>query len=515
MLWLYLDFYALQLDALAVEPLSEGDQVSEPRSPLILVEAQGHSVVQHNREAAELGIQVGMGMAMAISLAQHVSVLEYKAEFETQKLKQIAQLLYQFSADIALDSPQGLFLRIDSMLTLYHGLDTYWQSLQQPLAELGFRYRYATGTSPLMAKLLARAGRNAIETEPGRMKRALQQLQLGQLALPEKEAQKLQRVGISQLGQVLSLPMKELARRFDIHLLNYIGRITGELKHGLPMFRPSERFSAELELMFEATHTQVLARPLLKLLTQMEQYLQLHALVTQSIHFALMYRYDEYLEVTVARTSGEYKAKKWLQLLELKLESVKLEEPVVSLRLWADKLRPQSATSGDLFEIRGSGLEEEELIALLQAKVGSDKVLSMHCRSVHHPELTTQLCAVGSEEEAIAAKARVSTSKSAGSRTGEGAEAREDKLRKDKLDQVLAETEPETRWHHRPSLQLASPILLRQAVTICRGPERLQTSWWEPNRIQRDYFIARMSNGKWCWVFRTPQKQWFLQGYFA
>ena len=487
MLWLYLDFYALQLDALDLEALEleaspQAPEVSEAQ-PVILVEAKHNTVVQYNKAAGSVGIEIGMGLAMAISLSNQVSVLEYKPELEGCKIQQVAQLLYQFTADIVLEPPQGLFLRIDTMFTLYHGLDTYWQNMQQPLGELGYLYRYATGSTPLMAKLLAKTGRNRIEASPEAMKQALQQLPIAQLELESKTAQSLVRVGINQLGQLLALPMKELARRFDIHVLNYIGRLTGELKHGLALFQPPRHFQAEMELMFEVTNTQCLCKPINKLLKQLEQYLRLHALVTQSIHFALMYRYDEYIEIRVARASGEYKSDKWQALLELKLESVKLEEPVVGVRLWADKLRPITASSGDLFEVGRGDMAEDELFALLQAKVGNDKVLSMDYGDSHHPEFATQLRPLCNADS--------------------------DKKRKD----ALCHKEEEAKF--RPSLQLAKPIPLRHKVQILLGPERLQTRWWDKHKIQRDYFIAREVGGKLCWVFRTPNKHWFLHGYFA
>ena len=31
----------------------------------------------------------------------------------------------------------------------------------------------------------------------------------------------------------------------------------------------------------------------------------------------------------------------------------------------------------------------------------------------------------------------------------------------------------------------------------------------------RDYFIARTEQGRWLWVFRTPEQQWFIHGQFS
>ena len=479
MLWLYIDFYALQLDALLLTQDAKVRHEDAEPDVLVLVDAKLNRVVQLNDAATKQGLKVGMGIATAVSLYHDVQVVEYQSEKEHNKLKQIAMLLYDYTADIALAPPQGLFLRIDNMLKLYGGLDSYWQNLNRLLCSLGYRFRFSTGSTPLMAKLLAKQSNNRVSNEPEALKKQLSQLHVEQLELDRKTTDTLTRVGIKKLEQLMTLPMKELARRFDIHVLNYIGKMLGELKHGLQLYTPPPYFSADLELMFEISNTQILKHPLRKLLAQLETFLQMRNLVTQQLVVHLFYRYEEAVSVRISRASGEYKQEKWLALLQLKLESVKLAEPVVSVKLEAKVLQPMRTDSQSLFGQKQPQISQEELVSLLQAKMGEEKVFTLVANNQHHPGWVT---GYQPADQVLEADSKV-------------------------LDRKQLKP--------RPSLQLAEPMPLKQKVTILRGPERLQTAWWQQNMIHRDYYVARSHDGKLCWVFRTPQKEWYLQGYFA
>ena len=83
-------------------------------------------------------------------------------------------------------------------------------------------------------------------------------------------------------------------------------------------------------------------------------------------------------------------------------------------------------------------------------------------------------------------------------------------------------------------MRFGSRTLARSDLTLLRGPERIQTAWWQQS-IYRDYYVARHRNGAECWAFFDMQKdtqkdtqkaiqkdaqghdreQWYLHGYFA
>tara|TARA_B100000780_G_C21054957_1_gene423814 strand:+ start:534 stop:881 length:348 start_codon:yes stop_codon:yes gene_type:complete len=115
MQWLYLYFPSLQLDSLLHQQAYH--------QACVLVDK--NEVVQANSKARQLGIKVVTGLAQAALLCGQLKVIAYAPKQEQRLLSQLAQRLYQNSATLYLDPPQGLLLQTSDMLRLYEGLAAY------------------------------------------------------------------------------------------------------------------------------------------------------------------------------------------------------------------------------------------------------------------------------------------------------------------------------------------------------------------------------------------------------
>ena len=73
--------------------------------------------------------------------------------------------------------------------------------------------------------------------------------------------------------------------------------------------------------------------------------------------------------------------------------------------------------------------------------------------------------------------------------------------------------------HHDPlPALLPRPVsLVREAVTLLAGPERIESGWWDGNDVRRDYFVAEDRQGARLWVFRERggNGKWYLHGIFG
>jgi len=50
-------------------------------------------------------------------------------------------------------------------------------------------------------------------------------------------------------------------------------------------------------------------------------------------------------------------------------------------------------------------------------------------------------------------------------------------------------------------------------IAHARGPERIESGWWQDGYVRRDYYRATTTEGRWFWLFRRLQDgQWFLHG---
>ena len=470
-IWLYLHFPSLQLDTL----------FTEDEYPIVIIDGKKNQVKQLNHVSQTEGIVFNMGLGSAAAMCSSLQVHPYNEETERQYLKRIAQWLYLVTSDISIVEPNGLMLKVSNMLTLYQSLESYWLTLKAHLSQLPVRYSFATGYSPYSAKLLATIHLNKVTDNKAWLEQVLSKQSLSFTELKPKTIEKLNRVGIQNLEGLLKISLTDIAKRFDIELVNYIGRLTGQLKHLVDYYHPPEKFEHYLELLFEIENVQWLEKPLYKLYLLLENFLYIRDKRAQELLVTLHLRDAEKVQVSVVSAIGEYKAKRWLELSQLRLESLELTAPVTGITLQVKQLMANEGENKDLFsKYKGEG-SALSLVSLLQAKLGQEQVRGIKLIDDHRPENASQLCEPLATYE-INNKNGKSFTKS----------------------KML-----------RPSFLLRLPQPLIEHVSIQHGPERIVSGWWDKSDVCRDYFVARTSKGQWLWVFRTPKQQWFVHGFFS
>ncbi|WP_019677350.1 Y-family DNA polymerase [Arsukibacterium perlucidum] len=470
-LFLYLHFPALQLDHL--QQSAENSQ----HLAIALVDQQ-HQLLQLNNAALTAGLKLQMGLASAAALCPELQLLPYQPEQQAKVLKSVAQQLYQLSGDIALDLPSGLILRLDGMLRLYDGLQSYWQMLSKQLNALTYRYQFSCGATPYAAKCLAYQQANLITADNASLLAALHASPLEATELTEPLQQQMARLGIHTLGQLLALPPSELARRFDSQLLSYLGRLRGDYYHPLEYLQPEPGFSRYLELLYDISDSTVLTKPLAKLLQQLEQQLSRANCQCFQLLLTLFFRDNPQLQLSIGSAQGEYKAAAWLQLCQLQLQNLPLPEPVYGLQLDVNHFAGQQRPTEALFEQQHARMSALQLLSLLQARLGRSAVSGLTLQNQHLPEQATQ---------------------------------RSLPLTKDYVEKGQAGPPA---LALRPAFLLPQPQPLTEPVTINQGPERLCPDSWQLNG-QRDYYIGRNQQGQWLWLFRNARQQWFVHGWFS
>lgn len=466
-LWLYLHFPQLQMDTLFSQADSE--------LPVVILDNRKNSVLQLNQPARDAGIQIGMGLGTCAALAQDVNVLPYRADTEHGTLNELAESLYIVTSDISLYPPNGLLLRIHHMLNLYGGLRPYWHAVKLKLDHHRLNYHFATGHSPYAARILAKEAWNTVTDSSEKLNQALRACDLVLTDLPEKIIQKLDRVGIRKIADLLALPLKELAKRFDIEVVTYLGRLTGEFHHPVRYFQPQDHFHRYLELLFDIQHVETLEHPLKHMLKSLEQFLKIRDQVTRQLNLTLHQRDADDLAITIGSAQGEYLTQHWLNLSKLHFESISLGAPVYAITLSTGDTEQHQRDANGLFDQRRGALSYFQLISLLQAKMGKQAVQQPRVQDDYRPEIVNTYHAPECESHTTLPRL-----------------------------QVL-----------RPSFLLPVPQQLREQVTLVSGPERISTGWWDNHHVTRDYFIARSETGSWYWVYRTPQQKWFLHGIFS
>ncbi len=523
-LWLYLQFPQLQLDMLEAD--------GSKTVPLVIVSSQQLQVQQLNQAAKDVGIKPKMALALACALSKQLDVIAEQTELAGQLLAQQAQLLYQLCADMVLAPPDAIWLRLDPMLNLYGGLAKFCQKLRDLLTKIGCTFNFAVADTMAAARLLCFHQPMFISAETKLIRQALHTCPLALLPLTPNTIRELQRLGLHSVGELFALPARSLNTRFPVELIDFLQELQGKPKANFCYYSPPEFFDQKLEPLYLIEQQQHLL-PLCKvLLQQLDMYLQLRDQYCHQITLALSYRDQPTQLLVVSSAQGERQATIWLQLLQLRLEQTQLQAPVCALTLSVRHFVAKQAETKDLFQGVQGKLNRQQLLSILQARLGESRIFQPALAASHLPESANQLVACEAADSALPNLDDVASptlpnhaqQNSEKQNTVKQNSEKQSAVKKSYADQGArkSKSNPSKLLPQSLSSDLARPLLLCSPPKPCPPPldisagvERILSPWWQPNFEQRDYVIARNAQGQWCWCYRDQQRQWFIHGYFS
>lgn len=501
-LWL-----AVCLPALGLE-MHRG--VKNDAEPTVLLD--NNRVVAADALARQAGIELGITLAMAHSIAPRLRHFPKDADGERKRLEWLALIGYRYSSRISLrnapESPTrenertgGLVIEAGGSLRLFarqldadrtseknDGVDdalalkALMRELAAQFQELGHDTRIATARTPLAAFALANAGLPGLPSDD---QAALRRLPLACTDLSRQDLERLANMGLHRLGQLLDLPRAEIGPRFE-SLVDYLDRLTGRKADPRPFIEPPERFRSSVHLPESVDDKNALLFPMRRLAAELEAWLAARQLGTEMLTWAFtaLAGQKETLAVRFAALTRD--ATSFLALSRLRLERVELPSEVMSIALAAGFLSPLVSATRNLLTLRdGLATSRAELVDTLTARLGDEALRVLAANDDHRPEhaWTSLTPAKGLETKCTA----------------------------------VAMPTPNT----RPLWLLDPP----QAVAIGdfqlrNGPERIQTGWWDgiESRQSRDYFVATSRSGARCWLYLDRNEDgdcWYLHGYFA
>ena len=484
MLWLALQFPCLGLEIHAQEALGV-----DPGRPVVLLE--DNRVLLGNEAASTAGIQPGATLATAHSIVAGLVHFQRDPIREEKRLGFIAEALYRFSAQVSQERPDALVLEIGSSLALFGDAERLRLEAETLCAELGHQARTALAGTPAAALAMATAGLSRLEAVP-----------LAQARLPSaKHLERLANMGLRTLGALIALPELELGRRFGQEMVDYLARLTGRLPDPRACIEPAVRFDQALHLLepvrdkaglldqasaATTPDTTPHITPMARLLAELEVWLVSHQLGAEQLVWSFSTHAEEdrvVLPVSFARAQQQRSA--FARIIQLKLDQVELPDDILNVRLEAPRLVPWLGGNRQLFKLlpgddEMSDSDSSELIDQLHARLGRGQSCArLAVIDQHAPESAWQ--APGPGREVRRAASRVNAEPPSG----------------------------RPLWLFDPP-RPADP----QRLTLIRGPERIQTAWWQ-QAIWRDYYVASLENGARCWAFVDARNDWYLHGYFG
>lgn len=445
-----------------------------------------------NQVASQQGIRPGMAVTAAQALHSALCILPRQPAAETSAIETLAAWASQFTPAIVIEPAQGLLLEIAGSLTLYKGLANLLRVVRRGLRALGYRASRGVAPTARAAWLLAKAN-GAGNTQRGCMQ--VQELPACLAAVPlsccewsSDTINSLHALGITTVGQLRALPSAGLQRRFGTHMMQFMAQLFGELPDPRPWHVAPATYHVRQEFMPALMQVEALLFTLKRQLSGLEGLLRARDAGVQQVCLTLIFdnRAHSVMQIKMGLLTPQRDAARLLALAREHLERTPPREPVLALGLEVDTLLPYQPLNHTLLpDTQQQALDWRQLYERLQARLGADKLFVLQTGNDHRPELATVLAAMPTSTLAAAAPSCP-----------------------------------------RPCWLLPVPKLLplddkqpqyHGALRLCAGPERLETGWWDGQRVNRDYYRACNAAGETVWIYRDHRASsaWFLHGLFA
>lgn len=401
-------------------------------------------------------------------------------------LERLAAWAYQWSSLVSYDSEQPLlWLELEASCALFEGLSALLSKIQAELVQLGYSHTCAVAPSPTAAALLTRAQGCCQALTPAQLRTLLEPMPLTLLELPPVVLSGFTGSGLRCIGEVLALPTAAIARRFEPATLLYLQRLTAEAGDPRPAWRLPPIYRARCEFAIEVRDSTALLFPLQRLLLEFQGYLRARDCSVQRFRLQFEHYRHPASPVSIGLSAPGRNAAQFLTLVRERMHSLTLPAPVSAVRLEALEFTSPTVLQTDLFGADAQPLQQlQRLLDRLHARLGEDSVRALALAADYRPECGWRFVVP------------------------------EHGAQQNRAQEIIASPDSPP----RPCWLLSAPVRIETpaADTLLRGPERLESGWWDGSDINRDYYLARTREGSRLWVFHDRRAgHWYLQGLWA
>jgi protein ImuB len=478
-------------------------------APLVLIGREGRRKVALALDAAarRAGLRVGMPAAKAQALVPGLIMRDADPVTDAKALDQLALWALQRYAPItAADPPDGLVIDTTGAAHLHGGEDAMLKGMAGRLAALGIAARAAIADSWGAAHGFARYGaRPALIIPAGESGKALLDLPIAALRLPQTMVADLSVLGFTCIGELAAKPRAPLALRFGPELGRRLDQAMGCLNEPIDPVRPPSLIEVRRVFAEPIGAAETIARYTGKLASHLCEALEAKALGARRLDL-LFHRVDNRIEAIRIGTARPVRdGKRLARLLCAKIETIDPGFGIEIMRLaatLAEPLAPKQTVSSLIEEPEA---DVSHLIDTLANRVGEDHLYRFAPVESDVPERSVQKIAPVAPD------------------TGE---AWPDLWpRPVRLLQRPEPIETLTLLPDHPPVSFTWRGI-RRRVTCADGPERIFGEWWKRDAeliAVRDYFRVEDEVGERFWIYRagdgedaaTGSQRWFLHGIFG
>ncbi|MHA4842538.1 Y-family DNA polymerase [Flavitalea antarctica] len=455
-----------------------------------------------NAEATAHGIATGMAVADARAMVPDLKVMDDKPGLSGRLLKGIAEWAIRYSPEVAVDLPDGIMLDATGCAHLWGGEKQFLKEIITRLKILGYTVRAAMADTIGCSWAIARYGKITPVIEPSQQSEALLTLPPASLRLEPEITERLFKLGLHQVSNIIGMPRSALRRRFGQSLLLQLDKALGNAEEKIIPVIPIEPYQERLPCLEPIVSATGISIALEQLLEKIANRLKKEQKGIRHARFKCFRVDGKIVQIEIGTNRPSVNTKHLYKLFEIKLQTI---EPALGIELFileAPKVDDLIAVQERLWE-GTCGLEDNalaELIDRLTNKIGSKNIHRYLPDQHHWPERSIRLASSVTEQPSIPWR-----------------------VHRPRPLQLLKTPEP---------IGVAAPIpdyppmLFRYKGKVhnikkADGPERIEAEWWIEEGQHRDYYSVEDEEGHRYWLFRIghysaeSSYQWFLHGIFA
>lgn len=458
-----------------------------------------------NEAARASGVLPGQRYAAALGLARELRAGVVPPAAVGAAVAELTSLLRRFTPNVepSLDEPGIFWLDATGLLHLHPSLAAWGEAVRAGLAAAGFSASVAVGWSRFGPYAVARSHAGVVVLDTAGVERELAgRVPLARLGVPPRVRERLDRLGVRTVGELVALPTAGVAKRYGAEAAALQRLARGELF--APLSPAPERAPASGRAVFDDFVEHDAHRVLFvvkRLLDDVVRLLVARGGVITELRLTLVH--DARAGATSPPEASSHRfvpaaptldTALLLDLVRLRLESIDLGPGVVEVGLEAREA-PASADQLRLFALAPRRDLDAALRALkrVEAELGDGTTGVYRLREGHLPKAQYAL-------EALA------------------------RLMAPRPPEHLARPRPlARRVLARPEALPGRPRELRHdgwqprdprqgPIVAVHGPYVVSGGWWHAE-VHREYLFARTLRGDILWVFYDKRRRrWFLQG---
>jgi len=290
-------------------------------------------------------------------------------------------------------------------------------------------------------------------------------------------------MGVRTVGDLVRLPRAGFARRVGVRWLEELDRALDRRAEPRRGFRSAERFDARLLPDHEIEAAAKLESACAPLFERLQRFLRERQAAIAVLALDCKHRSQPATRIRICLALPSGDVAQLRDLLAERLLTLELPAPIIALRLHSGALLPALPDNGWLWrrgKSEGSAAALPRLVERLRARLGTEQIFSVCAVEDHRPEWAW-------------------------------------KIRGETGIPDQAHATPVPRAVERPLWLLSRPQRIRTHGQKLRGPERIETGWWDGHEVTRDYFDVRDTEGARLWVYRERNAPhgWYVHGIFG